>query len=484
MTAKEPIGTIAVAGGGIVGFSAALAFARALPKARVQLIDLPADPAALADRLPGTMPAIRHFHRLVGIGEPELVRQAQATYRVGTRFEDWPETGRAWHHCFGRTGAHIDASPFHHQWMRLRSEPGALDYDAYSPAVALAKAGKFVHPAEDQNVLLGAHDYALRLDPDLYRGLLRNAAARARVAVRPGRLADVVVGADGSVEALRLADGGEVRADLFIDCAGPEAPILSRLDDGFEDWSEYLPCDRLVLRWAEGEVPGPLDRARANDDGYEFTAPLASRALHGQAFSAALSGASGGGSELIAFRPGRRSRSWVRNVVAFGDAAVTLDPLESSNLFLAQNAIRRAVTLIPDRDFQPLVLAEFNRRTAAEADRVRDFVALHFLLAKRSDGEFWKSMVSRRRPDSLAHTLDQFEGRGRLPKFEEESFTDDSWLAVLIGLGVLSQRLDPTVHRVKKGKAVAMFERIAGACAALPERLPAYPAYLAQLTRG
>lgn len=484
MTGKEPIRTIAVAGGGIVGFSAALAFARALPRARVQLIDLPPNPSALADRLPGSLPAIRHFHRLVGIGEPELVRVARSNYRIGTRFDDWLEAGSVWHHCFGRTGAHIDSSPFHHQWMRLRTEPSTLEYDAYSPAVALARAGKFVHPVEDQNNLLGSHDYALRVEPELYRDVLRAEAARARVAVRSGSLDDVVIGAEGLVESIRLADGDAIRADLFIDCAGPDAPLLSRLDEGFEDWGEFLPVDRLVLRWSPGGEPGPLDTVRATDSGYDFAVPLMSRTLGGRAFSAAIPGDQNESGETIILRPGRRRQSWVRNVVAFGDAAAAIDPLENTNLFLAQNAIRRAITLIPDRECHPLVLAEFNRRTAAEADRVRDFVALHFLASQRRSGEFWKSMPGRKRPDSLKHTLEQFEGRGRLPKFEEESFSDDSWLSVLIGLGIVPRRIDPSVYRVDKAKSAAMLERIAGACATLPERLPTYQAYLAQLLRG
>lgn len=484
MTGKAPIRTIAVAGGGTVGLSAALAFARALPRARVQLIDLPIDPAALADRMPGTLPAIRHFHRLVGIAEPDLVRDAQASYRLGTRFEDWTDSGRAWHHCFGRHGAVIEASPFHHQWLRLREEPGTRDYDCYAPAAALARAGKFVHPADDQNALLGSHDYALRLDPRSYRELLRSEAARARVAIRAGTLADVRV-EGGLVEALRLEVGSEVRADLFVDCAGPGAPILSRLDGAFEDWSEALPCDRLVVRWSAGEAPGPLDHARATDSGYQFAIPMLAQALKGWAFSSAISGEhEAGGGERIAFRPGRVRASWVRNVVAFGDSAVVVDPLESTNLYLAQNAIRRAVTLIPDTDFHPLVLAEFNRRTAAEADRVRDFVAAHFLASRRRSGGFWQSMETRSAPDSLAHTLEQFEGRGRLPRFEEESFSEDSWLALLIGLGIVPKRIDPTVHRIDKATSAAMLEQIRTTCNALPERLPDYPSYMAQLRRG
>lgn len=483
MTEKQPIRTVAVAGAGIVGLSAALAFARALPQARVQLLQTPPDAAALADRMPASLPAIRHFHRLVGIGEPALVRTAGVTYRLGTRFDEW-SSETAWYHCFGRHGATISASPFHLQWIRLSAHSKALEYDCYAPAVALAKAGKFVHPVDDQSNLLNAHDYALRLGVERYRELLRQEATRARVTALEGAIEGLSLDASGFVESIRLADGREVQADLFVDCAGPAAPILSRLDDRIDDWSAYLPCDRLVVRDSSGEASDPIDHARATDDGYEFSIPMPARTVRGRLFCSALSKDRGGGGDLVVFTSGRRRESWVRNVVAFGDSAAVIDPLEGTNLYLAQNAIRRAVTLLPDRDMNPLVLAEFNRRTAAEADRVRDFVAAHFLLSKRRVGQFWQSINDPALPDSLSHTLEQFEERGRLPKFEEESFSDDSWLALLIGLGVRPKRIDPTVHRVDEGSASAMLERIAAACAALPARLPTYAAYLEQLQRG
>jgi tryptophan halogenase len=188
--------------------------------------------------------------------------------------------------------------------------------------------------------------------------------------------------------------------------------------------------------------------------------------------------------DVAAIRPGRRPASWIGNVVAFGDSAVALDPLEATNLSLAQSAIRRAVAYLPDTDFHPLLLEEFNRLTRSETERIRDFVAVHFLSSQRTEGEFWQSMPGRERPDSLARTLEQFEGRGRLPKFEEESFDDDSWYAVLFGLGLLPRRIDPTVYRIDEEEAADMMGQIATLSAEVPGPLPSYANYFAQLIAG
>ena len=482
------IASIAVAGGGIVGLSAALAFARALPGTTVRLIDLEPDPAALTDRMPGTLPSFRSFHRLTGIEEAELVQQAGSTHRLGTRFEQWSADGSAWLHCFGDHGTTLQASPFQHQWARANQAGRARPFHSYSPAAALAAAAKFVHPSEDKRSLLASFDYGLRLDPPLYRERLLHHARAAGVDIRQGELVGVEREAERNLAALRLGDGTKVEADLFLDCAGPSAPLLTALDDSFEDWSEFLPCDRFFIAEGPPRPASPLDVAEATPYGWRFALPLPSRTLVGAGFASSFTDEEevrsnlGLDGQCVAIRPGRRPRPWIGNVLALGDAGVALDPLEATNLHLAESAIRRALSLLPGPDFHPLVLEEYNRRNRLDADRVRDFIAVHYVESRRTQGPFWTDMARRGKPESLAHMLEQFKGRGRIPAYEEESFSTDSWLAVLFGLGVHPKRIDPTAYRVKLEESVAAMERMAQTAAALPAQLPSYRDYLARLT--
>lgn len=466
--------TVCVAGGGIVALSAALAFARALPQAKVTILSLPVDPAALADRLPGTLADVHRFHAAIGLDELDLVRAGVANHRLGTRFERWSASDAPWYQLFGEIGRPAGGAPFYHLWLGERRAGRARPFHIYAMAGALAEQGKFVHPSDDQKSPLATFLYALRLDPEAYRAQL---AARAEKFDRiEGEVAEVDRTGDGRVAAVLLKDGRRLEAELFIDCAGPSAPIHSALDDEFDDWSTWLPCDRIALGPGRAGFSS-ADRVTGEAAGWRWTSPLPREALEARVFASAFDEAGG----AIALRVGRRPRPWVGNVLALGDAAVAVDPLHQANLHLAQTAILRALELLPGRECHPLELAEYNRRTAQQTLRLRDFLALHYLRSGRGEGELWREMESRQPPESLAHTLEQFEARGRLPFYEEESFDRDSWLAALLGLGVLPRAPAPTALAVPADLAAAGMERLAGELAAVAHRSPEYRDYLERM---
>jgi tryptophan halogenase len=488
--ADRAIRTIAVAGGGIVALSAAIAFARALPRTKVTIVALPRDPSALADRMPASLPSIHRFHAAIGLDESELVRTGAAVHRLGTLFQNWSGDGAPWIHAFGDYGEPVGSAAFHQLWARARKAGKAGPYHLYSTAAILAAAGKFVHPAQDPSSALPTFLHGLSLDPVRYRARLEAQADSLKIERTEGDLGGVEVGPEGAVAAILLADGRRVEADLYLDCAGPSAPLLSALDGRFEDWSESLPCDRLLLG---AQTPGhrdprPLDVVSAIPLGWLWRVPLPGGTLRALCHSAATPESDARGlfedragvaeAESLSIRPGRRPQPWTRNVLALGDASLALDPLHGAGLHLAQMAILRALDLLPGRDCHPIELGEYVRLTGQETIRVRDFLALHYLRSGRTEGAFWQFASRGQPPDTLAHTLQQFESRGRLPFYEEESFTPHSWTAVMLGMGILPEAVDPVAAGVDADDAAAAMRRLAARLAELPARLPAYRDYL------
>jgi len=491
------IRSIVVVGGGIVGLSAALAFAHALPQARVEVIETPSDPAALADRMPSTLPATAHFHARIGIDETELIRRGIALHRLGTRFEHWSADGSTWIHAFGDYGRPVGGIGFHDLWLRARRARQALAYDRYSAAAMIGEAGRFVHPEDDPRSPLATYVYGLQLEPTGYRSRLLDAATGAGVFISPGAVAHVEQREGGGLGAVLLQDGRRAEGDLFVDCAGPRGHLISSVDESVEDWSSWLPVDRLLVGETTSTVaPASLDAAVATSVGWRWAIPLPERRAFGLAFRSSETeaararrilsleeeGAHGG--ETVAIRCARRPRPWVRNVLALGDAATAVDPLHGTNLSLAHSAIERAIELLPGRDFHPLELAEYNRRTEQETLRVRDFLALHYLRSGRTRGEFWAGLGKRALPGTLARTVEHFLARGRIPFFEEETFEKRSWVAAMIGLGLLPDHPSAMTGAVPAAEAARAMHAMAATLADLPRRLPPYSDYLTRMRRS
>lgn len=455
------IRSIAIAGGGIVGLSAALAFARSLPRSNVTLIEMAPDPAALADRVAVTWPTVHRFHSLIGIDEVALISEGIAAHHVGTIVE----TPRgSWVHAFAPHGMPAGGVHFDQVWTQAQREGCARPYDSYSAGAALAQANKFAQPLDSSK---RHFDYGLRLNPDLYRSCLMQQAAKAKVGTTQSDLADVERGPEGRISALRLSNGQRVEADLFIDCTGPAARLICEVEDSFEDWSGY-PSHRLCIGEVESEELATAARVTLGNRKWAGEWPLRGRSLRCTARPDL------DGLNTVSIRPGSRTRPWACNVLALGDAAAVLEPLHGLNLDLAQRSILLALALLPGRGCSPLELAEYNRRFTLMADQVRDFLALHYQ---------YTGGISDL-PDSLARRMDQYRHRGRLPFQEDEVLNRDDWTAALIGLGFAPRNVDPAAAAIPLPRAVEAMERIATELDLATARLPEYAEYLKRFVSG
>jgi len=433
---REPLRRVVVAGGGPLGILAAIAVRRALPLCEVVVIGTPPSPAAFADTSPSAMPFTNKLHDRLGIAEEQIVTRAGGSYRLVTRYTGWDAGGSGGVVAYGEALDPALKTAFARDWGRVRL-PGEGGPPAGSLAEVLAAAGRFAPPPPGEPTPISSVDYALRWHPAAYRDLLIQAAEALGVGYVAGVIDTIQPGEGDNLRAVGIAGQGEIAADLFLDCTGPQAALLaSHPRFAFADWSATLPTRHVYI----GEPASPLialeDRLTLTRAGW--VSEVAGRdGLHrmlgtpvplARAEAEALLGARALGA--VALTPGRAAAPWLGNVVALGDAAARFEPVGPLHLDLAHRQLDLLIEMLPGRDITPLERDEYNRRSVLMMEGVHEVLALHFAAVPAQS-----VFGARPMPGRLAAVIDQFERRGRIPFREELPLLGQEQFALLVALG-------------------------------------------------
>jgi tryptophan halogenase len=498
--APEHVRSIVIVGGGTAGWMAAAASARKLAGVPCAITLIESSEIGTVGVGEATIPPIRLFNQALGIDENEFLRATQGTFKLGIEFQDWARIGHRYMHPFGIPGVRADA-PVHQRWLQLRGEPDAGSFEDYSLNAIIARRDRLAHPGPQRGGVWDLYGYAYHFDASLYAAYLRRNAEARGVQRVEGKVVHVELRAgDGFIDAVRLADGRRIAADLFIDCSGFRGLLIEEaLHAGYEDWSHWLPCDRAVaVPCARAGELTPYTRSTARAAGWQWRIPLQHRTGNGYvysshylgddeataALSANLDGESLAEPRLLRFSTGRRRKAWIRNCIAIGLAAGFLEPLESTSIHLIQKSITHLFNLFPDRRFSPVLIEEFNRLALGEYDHIRDFVVLHYKANARDDAPLWRYCRAMPVPDSLAWRLEHFRSTGRVLRYASDLFAAPNWLAVLLGQEVWPQASDPLVARHDHERLRRELAEIRTTLQELAANVPSHADYVARHCRA
>src|SRR5262249_46779233 len=131
--------------------------------------------------------------------------------------------------------------------------------------------------------------YALHFDAALVARYLRAYAEKLGVTRHERMIRGATLRADGAIDALVLEDGGEMRADVYLDCTGFRWLVIEGgLKTGYQDWTRWLPCDRAVAVPTQyNEEPAPYTLSAARPAGWRWRIPLQHRAGNGYVYASA-----------------------------------------------------------------------------------------------------------------------------------------------------------------------------------------------------
>jgi len=497
MDEQDRIRAITIVGGGSAGWMAAACLATYLGKsARVRLVE--SEEIGIVGVGEASVPHIRLFNgQWLGIDETEFVKRTHGTVKLGIEFNDWARIGDSYLHGFGAIGRAVGPLPFHQFWLKLHKQGRAAPLGAYSAQTVMAPQGKFA--PGDRNAAPGSPvadiAYAYHFDATLYARFLREVAESRGVQRIEGKIVKVNQRADnGFVESLVLENGQVVDGELFIDCSGFRGLLIEEtLKTGYVDWSHWLPCDRAMAVPSEKVEPiTPYTKATARAAGWQWRIPLQHRTGNGYVYSSKYISDDEAAATLLAnldgkalaeprplrFTTGMRSKFWNKNVVALGLASGFLEPLESTSIYLAQSGITRLLSLFPKRDFSPMLSERYNRESAFEYERVRDFLILHYHATERADTPFWNYCRTMSIPDSLREAMDLFRYDGRYFRNGEDFFALPSWVQVMVGQRIVPQSYHPIVDEMPEDKLVEHVDGIRATLAHAVSTMPTHAEWI------
>jgi len=489
----KPLSKIVIVGGGTSGWLAASMLCHHLKRELCQIQLIESDEIGTIGVGESTVPPFVGLIQRLGIDEQEFIRATEATYKLGIQFVGWHQRSRKYFHPFGVIGRPVDSHDFYQCWLKARAHGHSSSLMDFSPCSVMAENGRFFPPAKARNTPIGGANYALHVDALLVARYLRRYAQARGLERTEGKVIRVRQRDDGFIHGVVLADGREISGDFFIDCTGFKGLLIGdTLGVGSVDWSSYLPCDRAIVAKTESQKPLlSFTRTTAQAAGWTWQIPLQQRIGQGYVYSShfcsdasarstlmsTLGSACIDAPRVIPFTTGHRREVWKSNCLSLGLASGFVEPLEATSIHLIARGMDFFLRYFPDRDCDPALIREYNRRMVADYEEVRDFLVLHYSATQRDDSPFWQWCQNITLPDSLRERIELFKGHGALREGVDELFRSASWQSVFEGMGIRPDRYDPLMDIVSREQLGNLFGSLAKSVAALTAAAPSHDSY-------
>ena len=451
MISAEPsnqIKKIVVLGGGTAGFLTALAVKKHLPHLDVTIVR--STKMGVIGVGEGTIPSVVHFlHRFLGFEATALYREVGASPKLGIRYL-W---GKRPFFNYTFTGQLIQGHP------TLSMPRGYYCKDSFEFAdvnSALMTFEKCCVRGPNGAPRLN-NSSAYHLENRKFVSFLEKQADKLAIN-KIDNVVEATTSSENGVEKLILEGGQQVQADLFIDASGFRAELIGKaLDEPVADYRNALFCDRAVVGgWKRtDETYHPYTTAETMDAGWCWRIEHDDLINRGYVFCSRFISDEQAVEEyqkknpkaevakVIPFPAGVRNRTWVKNVIAVGNSAGFVEPLEATAIGMICDAALRLVKSLQASGCRNLPVQRriYNRITRTNWDIIRDFLALHYKFNTRLDTEFWK--VAREDVDigNAQEFVDYYREVG--PDFtilgtelKRDFFTAEGYLVMLLGQAV------------------------------------------------
>lgn len=485
---NKEIKQIVIAGGGTAGWIAAAALSKKLP-GLVEVTLVESEDIGTVGVGEATIPPMQLFHSLLGIDEQAFMRATEATFKLGISFENWGQVGDKYFHPFGTTGKGSFLAEFQHFWLHGLTRGIKEKYGEYCYEVQAAQGNKFAKSANS------SINYAYHLDATLYARFLRTFCENLGVKRIEGRIKEVIQHQhNGYIASLRLESGQLIEGDFFIDCTGFYGLLIEQtLKTGYQSWEHWLPCNSAVAVQTEStEVMPPYTRSIAHDSGWQWRIPLQHRVGNGLVYCSQylsdeaatdrllqnLDAKTINEPRVLKYKTGRRNKFWNKNCLALGLSSGFVEPLESTSIYMFMNGIVRFLRLFPFDGVSQAKIDEYNQQSISEAEKIRDFIILHYHVTEREDSPFWRYCKNMQIPDSLSHRIELFKENAHAFQTGEELFRLESWTHVMLGQRLMPDSYHKIISTIPDKELKAHLANIRNTISNAVSKLPDHGAFI------
>lgn len=206
----------------------------------------------------------------------------------------------------------------------------------------------------------------------------------------------------------------------------------------------------------QSEVIAVQTKASALSNGWKWQIPLTNRIGNGYVYSNDYINSEQAETELrrnlglldsdiqakhLKMRVGQVSEHWHKNCLAVGLSQGFIEPLEATALHLVQDTIESFISAFEAGRFTTQHQHEFNQRTSAKFEGIRDYIVCHYKVSSRTDSHYWLDNAQNNHlSDSLQLILDCWDkGADLSQEIQRQNiqhyYPAVSWHCLLAGYG-------------------------------------------------
>lgn len=397
--ASGKISSILVLGGGTAGFLSALTLKRKLPALKISVLQ--SSKLGIIGVGEGSLRQLPNFlHEYLGIDPKRFFAEVGPTWKLGIRFL-WGERGD-----FNYTFApQVDVVHSHPDLPRPIGYYCFEEMEHHCVASELMRNDMICLSNQHGHTTLG-ENVGYHLDNRRFAAFLEKYTLEQGIEIIDDLVTDVTVNEQG-VGVLNLESGNILESDLYVDCSGFGSVLLGKkMQQPFISYRSSLFCDRAIIGgWDRTDEPlHPYTTSETMDSGWCWQIEHEHRINRGYVFSSDFISDDEaeqefrrknpriGNTALVKFHSGRYENAWVKNVVAIGNSAGFVEPLEATAIAAICSCARALAETLADAEghINKSHRDEFNHYNAASWDSIADFLAIHYKFNTLVNTEFWR----------------------------------------------------------------------------------------------